>query len=166
MPDKPTWLGRLDEIEERLRGLPDSWVDRACVEELLGVGRRRAQQILAPCVGRQVGANGLAEREAVIAHLRRLATSEGAHYERQRRSRLAEQLDALYEERRKAVLVAAPTKVVNQDLAALPAGVSVAAGVITIRFDGVTDALQKLLALAMAIRNDELLFERLATGAK
>jgi hypothetical protein len=30
----------------------------------------------------------------------------------------------------------------------------------------VPEALQKLLALAMAIRNDELLFERLATGSK
>ena len=36
----------------------------------------------------------------------------------------------------------------------------------TVEFGSVTEALQKLLALAMAIRNDELLFERLATGIK
>jgi hypothetical protein len=73
MPDKPTWIGRLDEIAEKLRALPDPWIDRACVEDVLGVGRRRAQQLLAPCVSRQVGSNGLADREALIAHLARLA---------------------------------------------------------------------------------------------
>jgi hypothetical protein len=61
-------------------------------------------------------------------------------------------------------MVSAPTAVINQELASLPAGVSISPGRITVTFEGVPDALQKLLALAMAIRNDELLFERLATG--
>ena len=166
MPDKPTWSGQLDEIAARLRELNDPWVDRSQLQDLLGIGPRRAQQILAPCVGRQVGSNGMADREAVIAHLRRLAVGDTVHYERQRRRRLAATLDALNDERRQAVLVPAPTAVVNQELANLPAGVSVSPGQITVQFGSVTEALQKLLALAMAIRNDELLFERLATGAK
>jgi hypothetical protein len=166
MPDKPTWIGRLDEIAEKLRALPDPSIDRACVEDVLGVGRRRAQQLLAPCVSRQVGSNGLADREALIAHLARLASGDSIYYEKQRRDRFARRLDELNRERRQAVMVAAPAATVNQELERLPKGVSVEAGVITIRFGGVTDALEKLLALAMAIRNDELLFERLATGAR
>jgi len=165
MPDRPTWCGRLDEIIAELRKDSHSWVDRARVQGLLGVGTRRAQQILAPCVGRQVGANGLADREILIAHLQRLAAGETIHYERQRRHRLAEQLDALYRERREGVMVAAPVAVVNQVFANLPEGVSITPGQITVRFAGATEALQKLLALAMAIRNDQMLFERLATGA-
>jgi hypothetical protein len=67
VPDKPLWLGHLDEILLDLAALPQPWVDRATVERVLGVGRRRAQQILAPCVSSQIGANGLADRDRLIA---------------------------------------------------------------------------------------------------
>src|SRR4051794_38760621 len=166
MPDKPTWSGRLEEVARALRGRPDSWVDRATLQHLLGVGARRAQQILAPCVSRQVGANGLAERDPVIAHLEHLATGDAVHYEQQRRRRLAGRLEALDRERRAGVLVAAPTAIVNQQIADLPEGVSITPGHISVRFASATEALEKLLALAMAIRNDEPLFERLATTAE
>jgi hypothetical protein len=166
MPDKPTWCGHLPEIARRLRDLPDPWVDRSTLQDFLGVGPRRAQQILAPCVARQIGANGVADRETLIAHLYRLAKGETAEYEQRRRQRLAERMDALYHERQEGVLVAAPTAIVNQQLENLPEGVSVTPGQISVRFGTTTEALQKLLALAMAIRNDELLFERLATGTK
>jgi hypothetical protein len=166
MPDLPTWSGHLNEIVAQLRELPDPWVDRAQIQELLEVGPRRAQQILAPCVARQVGVNGLADREALIAHLKRLASGETVHYERQRRRRLAEHLDVLHHERQNAVIVAAPIAIVNQEFADLPEGVAITSGRIEVTFGTVTEALQKLLALAMAIRNDQLAFERLATGAK
>ena len=166
MPDKPTWCGRLDEISSELRELPDPWVDRGTLQSLLGVGARRAQQILAPCVARQIGANGVADREVVIAHLERLAGGEAVHYERQRLQRLAGRLQTLQREREAAVLVEAPAAIVNQDIENLPAGVSVSPGHITVRFSSTRDALEKLLALAMAVRNDPLLFERMATGSK
>lgn len=166
MPDKPTWCGQVEEVARGLRERPDPWVDRALLENLLRIGPRRAQQILAPCVSRQIGANGVADRETVIAHLQRLAAGETSHYEQQRRRRLAEYMDGLYRERRKSVLVAAPTSIVNQELKGLPEGISITPGHLSVRFESGMEALQKLLALAMAIRNDELLFERLATGAK
>jgi hypothetical protein len=166
MPDKPTWCGRLDDITRQLRELPDPWVDRACLQDLLRIGARRTQQVLAPCVVRQVGVNGLADREAVVAHLKRLADGNVVHYEQQRRRRLADRLEALDQERRAAVLVAAPTAIVNQQIADLPEGVSITPGHISVRFASSTEALEKLLALAMAIRNDEPLFERLATTAE
>ena len=166
MPDKPTWCGHLSEIARQLRLLPDPWVDRSILQDLLGVGPRRAQQILAPCVGRQIGANGVADRETLIAHLDRLAKGETAEYEQRRRQKLAARMDALHRERQASVLVPAPTAIVNQQMENLPEGVSITPGQISVRFGTTTEALQKLLALAMAIRNDELMFERLATGAK
>jgi hypothetical protein len=166
MPDKPVWCGRLDEVIGELRALPYPWVDRATLERVLGVRRRRAQQILRPCVHQQAGSNGVAEREELISHLRRLASGEAIHYERRRRQKLAERLEELDQERRKALLVAAPASIVNQEFANLPEGVLVAPGQISIRFETTTEALQKLLALAMAMRNDALLFERLATGSR
>jgi len=48
MPARPTWLRDFDRIVAALRASPRPFVDRAMVEALLDVGRRRAQQILAP----------------------------------------------------------------------------------------------------------------------
>lgn len=164
MPDRPTWCGHLEEIRHQLRALPDPWVDRALIEALLGIGRRRAQQILAPCISRQVGASGLADRETVMQHLQHLADGETVHYERQRRRRLAERMDALHRERLHTVLVEAPAAIVNQSLAGLPEGISITPGRMTVSFRTTQEALEKLLALAMAIGNDPPLFARLATG--
>ena len=82
VPAKPVWYSRINDIIRELQTLPRPFVDRATVEFLLGVGRRRAQQILAPCIRDRVGTNGLADREAFIAHLRRLAEGDDGYYER------------------------------------------------------------------------------------
>jgi hypothetical protein len=165
MPDKPLWCGRLEQISRELGSLPDSWVDRAILERFLGIGRRRAQQILAPCVTRQIGRSGLARREAVLEHLRRLSAGEQQHYERRRQQRLAEYLDGLRQAclTQPRVLVEAPASVLSQKLEGLPAGVALASGQITLRFQTVTEALEKLLALAMAIGNDRERFEEAVT---
>jgi hypothetical protein len=165
MPDKPSWCGRLEEIAKELGGLPELWVDRPILEQVLGIGRRRAQQILAPCVTRQIGRSGLARREAILEHLRRLAAGEQAHYERRRQRRLAEYLEGLRQARLRQpqVLVEAPVSLLGQKLEGLPVGVAVAPGQITVRFQTATEALEKLLALAMAIGNDRERFEQAVT---
>lgn len=154
----------MDEAIAELGNLPWPWVDRETLQSLLRVGPRRAQQILRPCVTRQVGANGVADREELIAHLKRLAAGDEVHYERRRRQRLAEVLEGL---RRAAlaqpkVLVEAPTTVRNQEFGNLPDGVSISPGAISITFSSPSEALQRLLALAMAIGNDFDEFERMA----
>ena len=154
------WLGHLDEILTELIALPQPWVDRATVERVFGVGRRRAQQILAPCVSFQIGSNGLADRDRLIAHLRQLASGETASYERRRRLRLAQTLDGLRAAWRTRVPVQAPTSIVNQVFADLPAGIELAPGSITVKFETTRQGLEKLLALAMAIGNDFERFDR------
>src|SRR5579863_7004902 len=125
MPAKPGWYTHLDDILRELGALPRPFVDRATVEALLGVGRRRAQQILAPCITDRVGTNGLADRDALISHLRRLAEGEEVVYENTRRRRVAELLNELRKDRleRPQVLVEAPVRVVNQEMDRLPPGV-------------------------------------------
>ncbi|MEO8053474.1 MAG: hypothetical protein ABI833_24000 [Acidobacteriota bacterium] len=157
MPDKPLWLGRLDQILDELASLPHPWIDRATVERVLGIGRRRAQQILAPCVSLQIGSNGVADRELFIAHLQQLASGEAAQYERIRRQRLAHTLDSLRTSWQSRVPVAAPLNIVNQAFTDLPPGIQLDPGRITVQFETAQQALEKLLALAMAIGND---FER------
>jgi hypothetical protein len=113
----------------------------------------------------------VADREELIAHLKRLAAGEEVHYERRRRQRLARALDGLRQSAlmQPKVLVEAPTTMLNQEFAGLPEGVSVSPGAISITFSSPNEALQRLLALAMAIGNDFSEFERMAgaesTGA-
>jgi len=163
MPDKPAWYGRLPEITARLEALPCPWIDRAAVEHVLGVGRRRAQQILAPVITHRFGRSGVAERGILVEHLRRLAAGETACYERRRRQKLAARLAGLNRAwvSRPRLLVEAPAAVAAQKLTGLPADISIGPGEIRIRFQNSTQALERLLALAMAIGNDPQEFERL-----
>jgi hypothetical protein len=136
VPAKPTWYNRINNILRELESLPRPFVDCATVEFLLGVGRRRAQQILAPCITERVGTNGLADRDSLIAHLRRLAEGDDGYYERRRRRNVAEILAQFLEP-----------------------------GRITVTFEQPQQALEKLLALAMAISNDFDQFERQVQSA-
>lgn len=163
MPDKPTWCGHLEEAITELRALPYPWVDRSTVERILGVRRRRAQQILQPCVRQQIGTNGVADREELIAHLRQLATGELAYYERRRRERFAKTIQKLHRAwtEQTKTFVEAPTKIINQELADLPSGVTLEPGKLTVQFSTAAEALEKLLAVAMAAGNDLDGFERI-----
>jgi hypothetical protein len=162
VPAKPLWYSRIPAVIQALEALPRPFIDRATVESLLGVGRRRAQQILAPCVTDRVGSNGLADRDALIAQLRHLAQSESSHYEQRRRRKVATKLAELERELRERprLLVEAPTQVLSQEFANLPPGVCLGPGRIIIEFAYPQQALEKLLALAMAIGNDFDNFER------
>ena len=168
MPAKPSWYSKLDDIIRELGRLPRPFVDRATLEFLLGVGRRRAQQILAPCISERVGTNGLADRDALIAHLRRVAEGDDGYYERRRRRNVAEILAQLKKDRleRPQLLVEAPLQVLTQEFVNLPAGVDLEPGRISVTFDQPQQALEKLLALAMAISNDFERFERLVRSVK
>ncbi len=165
MPTKPVWYRKLPYIIGELRRLPRPYVDRATVEFLLGVGRRRAQQIMGPCVVDRVGASGLADRDALVARLEQIAAGEEAFYEVQRRQKVARLIEGLRRERveRPQLIVEAPTAVVNQELENLPSGVRLESGRITVEFDEPQQALEKLLALAMAISNDFDRFEQCVT---
>jgi hypothetical protein len=165
VPAKPSWYSKLDEVIRELQRLPRPFVDRATLEALLGVSRRRAQEILAPCVTDRVGSNGLADRDSFVIHLRHVAEGDAGYYEKHRRKKVAAAVAELRKDRiERPLLVAAPVEIVNQQFGNLPDGVSITPGYISVSFESAIEAPQKLLALSMAIRNDELLFERLATG--
>ena len=162
MPAKPAWYSKIDEAIGELQALPRPFVDRSTVEFLLGVGRRRAQQILAPCITHRVGANGLADRDRFITHLRHLADGDDRFYEMRRRRKVATILAQLQKERieHPQLLVEAPLQILLQEFENLPAGVRLEPGQITVTFEQPQQALEKLLALAMAISNDFDQFER------
>ena len=160
------WYGRLEEIIEELRALPYPWVDRAALERSMRVGRRRAQQILQPCVTHRVGANGVADRNRLIAHLHALAESDPGYYEIKRRQQFLEKLDEWKRDwaANPRLPVEAPESIVNQRLENLPDGVQLGPGFILLRFNQSQEALEKLLALAMAIGNDLDRFDRMTSA--
>ena len=169
MPDKPLWLDRIPTAIRQLEGMAESWVDRPALESLLGVGRRRAQQILAPIAGRRVGTSLVAHRDDVIAHLQRLAGSEAAYYEERRRKQLWDHLREVRKEwlHQPPVLVevseAQIRRLTVHDFDGLPEGVDLAPGSITVRFASPDEALQKLMALALAISHHRRAFDELVT---
>lgn len=162
MPAKPIWYSRLNEILAELGAMPRSWVDRHTVEALLDVGPRRAQQIMAPCVVERVGASSIVDRERLMAQLVRLARGEAVEYEQRRRRKVGLELARLRQQalEQPRVMVEAPDEIVNQQLDHLPDGVRLEPGRITIEFGEPDQALEKLLALAMAIGNNESGFRR------
>ena len=143
MPDKPIWFGRLDEVIAELEALPHPWIDRAGLERLLGVGRRRAQQILRPCVTHQIGSSGVADRDKLIARLKELAHGETAYYEQRRRRQLAESIEKLRQAwlETPRVVVEAPEAISKQEFDDLPSGVHVGPGAITVEFGSVQEGL-------------------------
>ncbi len=157
------WYGRLDAVIAQLKALPYPLVDRATLEQLLGVGRRRAQQILQPCVTHTVGASSLADRDRLIEHLKRVATSDAAFFEQRRHQRVIREIAKLRQAwlEHPQVMVEAPTQIMSQTFAGL-AGVKVSPGCIIVEFDSPQAALERLLALSMAIGNDFQTFERMA----
>ncbi len=169
MPDKPLWLNRIPQAIAALDGLADPWVDRPLVESLLGVGRRRAQQILAPVARRRVGTSVVARREELATHLQRLAGGQTAYYEQRRRRRLWDEIVRARERwaQQPPVLVALSEterqRIETLDLQGLPEGVELSPGSILVSFSEPEEALRKLLGLAMAIGHNREAFERQVT---
>lgn len=161
MPDKPSWLGKLPELIAAFEALDFPWVDSGMLRTALDVSPRRAQQIIQPLIRHFIGRNGVAHRDDVVDHLKRLAGGDAAHYERRRRERL----EAILAEAKATprVLVEAPVSAQDADIDGLPEGVSLAPGRISISFSDAQQALEKMLSLAMAIGNDMGRFERLTT---
>jgi hypothetical protein len=162
MAAKPAWYGRLESIVAELEALPCPSITRGAIEFLLGVGPRRAQQIMAPCVTEQIGTSLVADRRLLIRHLRALAAGEAGHYESQRQRKVAQTLDTLRTAwlARSKVLVEAPISIVNQDFEDLDPGIELSPGRVVINFQTPAEALEKMLALAMAIGKDMRRFER------
>ena len=75
MPSQPAWFHRLDEILGALRSMTSPHLDRAAVEKLFRVRRRRARQIMAGLEGLRVGNAAAGSREALIARLEQTASS-------------------------------------------------------------------------------------------
>jgi hypothetical protein len=130
-------------------------VDRATIERLFGLRRRRAIELLHRFGGYQAGRTFLIERCKLIEHLRCLAHGEEFQREIQRRQRLDHTVDQLRRQQSGArVKIAVAPDVFSRKLANLSPGVALEAGYLHIVFSGTEDLLGKLFELSQAASND------------
>jgi hypothetical protein len=120
---------------------------------------------MATVASRRVGTSLLAHRDDLIAQIRRMAAGEQAYYDERRRKQLWTQLSQIRNHwvKQPPVLVEVPNRAVRRveihDFEGLPDGVELSPGSILVRFSTPDEALEKLLALAMAISQNRTAFE-------
>jgi hypothetical protein len=121
-------------------------VDRAIIERLFGLRRRRAIELLHRFGGYQAGRTFLVDRRLLIEHLRRLADGEEFQRESQRKERLDHAVDRLRRHQAAArVKIPVQSDVFNRKLTDLPPGVALEAGHLHIAFSGTEDLLRQTL---------------------
>ena len=159
MPAKPTWLLQLPKILKELEGMSVPLLDRTAIENLFGVRRRRAIQLMSAFGGGYlVGKTFLIDRLQLIANLEVISRGEEFLFEVRRKERLVADLHRsriLLAGRRVVIPAASDTH--ERMVEDLPVGIHLKPGELRIEFHGTEDLLRHLFELSQAILND---FER------
>ena len=164
MPAKPTWLLHIPDIIAQLEVFDIPVVDRAMVEHLFLLRRRRAIELLHRFGGYQAGRTFLIDRRLLIEHLRRIAEGEEFRNESQRKERLDGTLEQLRRMRAAAsVNIPITAEGMSRKVAGLSPDVELQPGHLRIEFSGVEDLLSKLYELSQAAAND---FDRFRAAAE
>jgi len=161
VPANCEWLPRVAEIAAVLEKVPVPVIDRATVEELFSVRRRRAIELMRHWGGFRAGGTFLVERDHLLSLLR--AVMGGDDYVRSCRKQ--ERISAVVEKSRQecmAARVRIPTSPECHNLVidSLP-GVHLWPGMLTIEFAESVELLKKLYDLARAIGADFERFQRM-----
>ena len=166
MPAKPTWLLQVPEILEELGAMKVPFLDRAAVEKLFGVRRRRAIQLMGAFGGGYlVGKTFLISRRQLISSLEAVARGDEFFFESRRKERLVNDLERTRKEiRGRRVRVQASPEVREMGVGDLPAGIHLRPDELRIEFFGTEDLLRHLFELSQAIINDYPRFQKLIEG--
>jgi hypothetical protein len=155
VPRKSEWIEQLPSALEELRQFPASVVDRAILEKVLRIERRTAIRLMNRFGGFQTGKTFLIDRVRLIEQLEQLDRGEAVTIERDRRSRLADELEKtrrLAPGRKVRVDVAPDVR--DRRMKDLPAGIHLKPGELRIEFYGAEDLLRHLFELSQAMVND------------
>lgn len=162
MPAQSQWIQRIPDIQALLTSLPSPVVDRSVIESLFSVGRRRAILMLHKFGGFQSGQTFFVDRLALIRQLEEIRNGGAFQAERERRNRLADDLERTRQlAPGRKVKIAAAEDVRDRRLANLPAGIHLKPGELRIEFFGTEDLLRHLFELSQAILNDYKRFQEI-----
>ena len=162
MPPKPSWLRRIPEMRETLKGVKAPLLDRASLERLFRVSPRRAMKLAHEIGAVEVGHSLVIERWKVAKFLEARQLGRAVAVEKIRRQRLREAID---EARRDVVARAvripvSPAVAAQATFANLPATIELGRGELRVAFKDAGDLLQQLFTLSKAIGRDFQAFER------
>jgi len=166
VPNKPSWLLRVNEILEDLIGpkmASHPFLTRAAVEELFGLKRRQAIELMHSVDGYRIGKTFVVGRAEVAAWLRRASLGEQVWWEEVRHTRVEKVIEEVWEERearKQRALV--PRTTLELKLEGIPPTVSLRPGELRIQFSGADDLFRQLFELAQAMKNDYERFKTLA----
>jgi hypothetical protein len=162
VPRKPKhWLYLADALPD-IERLETEWVDRASLQETLGCSQTEAWRILKR-LGAEPGPGGalVVARDVFLERVRQYLHDDRVVFERRRRERIEQALDALNPHTRARLV-----KVIEEDrpaealallstrFASLPEGVELTPHSLHIRFQGREEFLQRLGAVLFALEND------------
>jgi hypothetical protein len=165
MPAKPEWLLRLPDIRAELEHLDVPIVDRAGIERIFGLKRRRAIELLHQFGGYQAGRTFLLERTRLLEALQSLESREDYSVEKRRRERLGDVVEASREHLISTrVRIPVRAAAARASLDRLAPGVLLLPGMLSIEFRHPVELLEKLYGLAQAISHDFEKFEELLPG--
>ena len=162
MPARPRWLLAVPDAIRQLEELDRELLVRRDIEQLFGVSRARAAQLM-----HTFGADltGYARTLPRTRLLRLLRTYREGHGEfRVEQVRRAHLMTELRKARLTGIRVAVPVEALDGRLSGLPAGVVVERDRIEVRYAGAKEAVVKLVALAQALNHDYERFEALVAG--
>jgi hypothetical protein len=155
VPRKAEWTEQLPFALEELRRFPAPVIDRSILEKVLRVQRRTAIRLLHRFGGFQSGKTFLIDRLQLIAKLEDVDGGDDVTAERDRRTRLADELEKT---RRLApgrkVRINTADDVRDRVMHDLPAGIHLRPGELRIEFFGAEDLLRHLYELSQAMVND------------
>ena len=165
MPAKPEWLLRLPEIRAELEHLDVPVVDRAGIEHIFGLKRRRAIELMHQFGGYHTGRTFLVDRARLLEALQSQESREDYSVEKRRRERLGDVVEAS-REHLIAMRVRIPVRATaaRASLDRLAPGVLLLPGMLSIEFQHPVELLEKLYELAQAISHDFDKFEELLPG--
>ncbi len=165
MPAKPEWLLRLPDIRAELEHLDVPVVDRAGIERIFGLRRRRAIELMHEFGGYQAGRTFLLDRVRLLKALHALESREDYAAERRRRERLRDVVEASREHMiLTQVRIPVHAAAVRPSLDRLAPGVLLTPGTLTIEFQRPIELLERLYWLAQAISHNFEQFEGLCPG--
>jgi hypothetical protein len=165
MPAKPEWLLRLPEIRAELEHLGVPVVDRAGIERIFGLRRRRAIELMHEFGGYLAGRTFLMDRARLLEALQSLESGEDYTAEKRRRERLGDVVEASREHLISTqVRIPVRTAAARASLDRLAPGVLLMPGMLSIEFRHPIELLEKLYGLAQAISYDFEKFEELLPG--
>lgn len=162
MPDKPQWLMCVPGIAAELEELRVPVVDRALVERLFRLRRRRAIELMHRFGGYKSGRTFLLDRQDLLDKLRAIEGGAEFRDEQQRRQRISAALDRARKDRAAAeVTIIVKPEISRRRLEGLSNGIHLGPGALNIEFRRAEELLEKLYELSQAIINDYEQFQAL-----